>query len=769
MTRFGRPARSGPATDFDAVLDRCISDVAAGRATVEQCLAAWPQYRARLAPLLETATAINKLPQASERPQSPQRRAEFMATIGRTPQQSPHRLGWLRLPSLPIPELVRAALAMPAARAGAFAAPVVAVAVLALMLVLTGGGGTAYASTLTVFSGEVERANSANSTGWATLPDGAQLAAGDRLRTTADGHALLTFRDGTTVGLEPATELRIDRAEFTGARSIALTQLSGRLWNHVAPALHPDARYTVATPDALVLALGTVFETAIVDGETEVSAAEGVVEVQAGAVSELVTPGQQVVAQRHTQVTVAQPDEDEPRLRVEVDAPFTASLVSPDGAATGMRPDGLVFNQITGAVTTRPGEDAQRIDLHDPQSGEYTLLLRRLAEGGGEVLVSINGEQHRVSVDDLGAAGETVRVQLTIDEQDDRVLVRAAPPQAPQASTAQDSARADEDDADADSDDRETQERDDDRDNNSDDREAQERDDGRDDDRETQERLVVTDLARERAASVAADLPERARAAQEQREERRREQQAEQERDDKREADERAADERPSTALPETLSEEDRPANDDGSGPDQAGQERPDRGREARDGQEEPDGDDRNSGDSSDEAEEPRRPSEDDARASDEGAALEELDALLGGSLGDGDRPSLERVQQALDANPTLWERLPGDVRAFLLEDYPDLVPPEPDRRPGRADPDRTGDKANPRPDRSRRPAAEPIEAGDRAEDATDDGTADGSLDRSSPDDEDRDKPEDGTDEADDEHSADGDAVSESEATPDAR
>ena len=45
---------------FEAALDSCIVEIIAGRSTVADCLADWPQFRDRLEPLLEAVTAAHR-------------------------------------------------------------------------------------------------------------------------------------------------------------------------------------------------------------------------------------------------------------------------------------------------------------------------------------------------------------------------------------------------------------------------------------------------------------------------------------------------------------------------------------------------------------------------------------------------------------------------------------------------------------------------------------------------------------------------------------
>ena len=398
---------------FEDALDACIADIVADRRSVAECLAAWPQFRHELAPLLGAASAMDAAPRVAEHAPDPVRRAEFMALIRSTPQQSPHRgvfhaLGRIfAMPRLALPAGVqRATFAVSAAA-------VLAIAALAGTLLLGQGTTTAYASTVTVFAGTVEQQVDGQ---WVAMPDGATLSEGVRLRTGDDGSAVLTFTDGSTVGIEANTELLIEFVSFGVARQISLRQFSGSLWNDVVPDMSPGSFYTVRTPDAVVSARGTLFSTNVGDGVTTIDTFDGLVEVAAGDETTFVTPGEFASARAHQQVIPAQAREDSSQLALSVSAPFAASLVAPDGKATGVRQDGVAFNQISGAATSHPSDGEQQLELQRPAPGIYRLLLSRTGEGDGEIVLRFGDQLIRLSIsasDD--AVGVDLRVSIDAD------------------------------------------------------------------------------------------------------------------------------------------------------------------------------------------------------------------------------------------------------------------------------------------------------------------------------------------------------------------
>ena len=396
---------------FDDILDICLDRITGGRATIDDCLETYPQHRAELEPVLRAAIELTALPRVPERPVDPARRARFMAELRSTPQQDARRV---RLPSLgsalgslfPRGLLGRATMTL---------APAAAVAALAIVLVLGSGATPATASTLTVFAGGVERQVDGV---WAPIEDGSELLEGDRVRTTADGHALITFADGSTASLDPDTELAILEVRLDGARSITLEQFSGRLWNDVADDDRAGAGYVVRTPDAVIVVQGTIFESAITNGETSVSTAEGLVSVTAGTRRIDVQPGEIVRAGRAS-VSVTRL-EDHRAIELTIEGPFTVALIAPDGAATGARPDGAVFNQIRGVFTSNPGHGPQVLAIQRPEPGEYTLVLQRIGPGDGRIVFSGSGAPAAVP---LGGIGDAVRLKVRLGDDGGRPAI----------------------------------------------------------------------------------------------------------------------------------------------------------------------------------------------------------------------------------------------------------------------------------------------------------------------------------------------------------
>ena len=98
------------------------------------------------------------------------------------------------------------------------------------------------AAVLTVISGEVSTRFGAGD--FSSAVDGAVLYVGSGVRTGADARAVITLFEGSTVELEPASDLTIEEATTHGASTIVqLAQSLGRSWHVVTHLTTADSRY----------------------------------------------------------------------------------------------------------------------------------------------------------------------------------------------------------------------------------------------------------------------------------------------------------------------------------------------------------------------------------------------------------------------------------------------------------------------------------------------------------------------------------------------
>ncbi len=420
-------------TDLSKALDECLGRMRKGE-PIEACLNDFPHLRHQLEPLLSTALSISTAPGVS--PSDEFRRvsqARLMtrlreeaskggvSTQRRTPAQPGalvtacrgllHALGKPRALIVPVTLLLLIAM-------GGSLFTIVSLALPAQPTAL------AAQCTVSVLSGGVQVQTPGADT-WQEAVDGQILDAGSRVRTATGSYALLTFFEGSSIKLEPGTDVEIQQLERVDERSadIVLKQWLGTTWSRVVKRLDPGVRYEIQTPSAHALVRGTLFETEIDEtARTTVRTTEGLVSVS-GQNEEVFLPAGQEASVEYG----ASPSEPRPiapadsELLITAGMPAVASVCDPTGSSTGYLPDGFAFNQITGAQSTSPSAGVQVITIPNPVSGEYSVVLRCIADGTSQLNITYLSEgesvfTHASAYEITGSSEWLIPIQLEVSD-----------------------------------------------------------------------------------------------------------------------------------------------------------------------------------------------------------------------------------------------------------------------------------------------------------------------------------------------------------------
>jgi len=244
------------------------------------------------------------------------------------------------------------------------------------------------ASTLTVLSGDEVFLSGERVTERTVV-----IEQGDIVKTGNNSCALVTFEDGSTVELEPDTEISIKELTET---SMTVWQEVGRTWCGIKKLVGPFSEFEVETPSAGAVVRGTLMDIDVdAAGNTIVSAFEGIVEVVAEGVSRTLEAGMQSLIEKGKA-----PEEPEPipppknRLEVTIRGAAWALVVdSPQERSVGVVPPGLVVNQLPRATTTGPQAEPQFIMVPVPEEeGENTYhVVLYGKDDGGKANVEVKG------------------------------------------------------------------------------------------------------------------------------------------------------------------------------------------------------------------------------------------------------------------------------------------------------------------------------------------------------------------------------------------
>ena len=254
-----------------------------------------------------------------------------------------------------------------------------------VVLVLTQQRAAAAMMMLSVLDGSADVARGTGAFGRAA--DGQVLSTGDRVRTGDQSHAVVTFFDGSTVELEPATTVTVVGASGapTGAITIEIEQALGRTWSSIQKLARADSKFELKTPTTVATVRGTGFITDVLaSGATTITTAEGLVEVSA--------QGQTIAVPAGSLTTVSPGGPPSPpvpaarpqtTLRFGLHSPAYLVVIDPVGRACGIVPTGpTMVRQIPGCLATEPGVDPQLVDIPDAMTGTYSVVIETIAPGG---------------------------------------------------------------------------------------------------------------------------------------------------------------------------------------------------------------------------------------------------------------------------------------------------------------------------------------------------------------------------------------------------
>ncbi len=260
-------------------------------------------------------------------------------------------------------------------------------------------------TSLTVLSGEVMVRHGAGD--FVAAFDGQVLNEGDTVRTGTDARAVLTYFEGSTVTVEPDTQLTIENsaALADGSTVVVMSQAFGRTWHVVTKLITGSSKYDVKTPANTASVRGTAFEVSSDENATTVTTTEGTV------LSSTVNPddGRRVNVPVAAGTTLTQPkneaatfsraaDAPERKVTVTVDATNTL-VVDPLGRANGITRSGKVIVQT-------PGAQVKRVD------GKIVVTLPNLPDGALATRV-----EKRNEIDD-----DDVDVEAKLEDRDGTVV-----------------------------------------------------------------------------------------------------------------------------------------------------------------------------------------------------------------------------------------------------------------------------------------------------------------------------------------------------------
>jgi hypothetical protein len=282
--------------------------------------------------------------------------------------------------------------------------------VLGVVSMFGSGHALGAATTITIISGDIQVRHGAGT--FAPANDGDVLAAGDTVRTGDGARAVLTYFEGSTVSLEPNTELAIEDASTLtdGSTIIVMQQNLGRTWHVVTKLVTGGSKYEVKTPASTASVRGTTFtvDVAIEDAlpVATVTTTEGTVvhsapdpQEPSRRVAVPVTAGTaERIKKGETPAPAAPAPEPERKVTVEVGA-GNSIVVDPLGRANGFTRDGKRVIQTPGTTVNKDGD-------------RVIVVLPDLPDG--KLVARVDDDQQSERSDNGSKAD--VKVQTTVED-----------------------------------------------------------------------------------------------------------------------------------------------------------------------------------------------------------------------------------------------------------------------------------------------------------------------------------------------------------------
>jgi len=296
-----------------------------------------------------------------------------------------------------------------------------------------GGANTSAqnAATLAILNTAIEGARAGAA--FAPALDGEIYATGDLVRANVDGRAVLTFFDGSSLSVDPGSQVKVvalNRVSTDGIQ-VTIEQSLGRSWQSVQKLKTPDSRYEVRTPSTSAVVRGTGFLTFVQQLTT--GGTQTTYQVDEGTLQVNATAGGTVSVPAGTQVTIAEgaqapasatPIPPSPRLEVTSTGGLGFLVVAPTGQACG--PTGNKA-EIFGCVVS-----ADKVSIREPAAGRWGLFM---TSTGAVPLGTLSVDGFIGTTRNAGrttgrpyAAGDMVRTGLTLTPGPPLALTAFEPP-----------------------------------------------------------------------------------------------------------------------------------------------------------------------------------------------------------------------------------------------------------------------------------------------------------------------------------------------------
>lgn len=244
-------------------------------------------------------------------------------------------------------------------------------------------------ATLSVIAPSVERVTAAGPRAKAT--DGMSLEVGDRVVTGGSGVALITFLDGSTVTVQPKSDVVVREADTSRRDSSTIDVFinAGTVWARVARLVDPRSRLSLQSNTATATVRDGLIGAHSGRDEFHCWTQAGALSIVSADGKPLTTiaPGQMAEV-KGGKVRIDGFAVQSATLAVEASPTVLPLLQMPyHSIVAGFVGPGIEVNQVYGSTTLVQADGRRTIEVPAGDKGPYTIVLEPLADGPFEVVM----------------------------------------------------------------------------------------------------------------------------------------------------------------------------------------------------------------------------------------------------------------------------------------------------------------------------------------------------------------------------------------------
>lgn len=238
-------------------------------------------------------------------------------------------------------------------------------------------------ATLSILTGDVKRAPSGSSQPQPAA-DGMNLGVGDRVLTGPKATALVTFLDGSTLTVQPDSDVTVKKADVSGKHStIGIKVNLGTVWARVVRLADPQSSFSLESNTATA----TVHDGLIGARQNPddsfacwTRAGELTVTSKDGRKITTLAPGEMIVVKAeglpHAFAT------NQSTLKISASAGVLPLVLMADNArVAGFIAPGVEVNQVFGSMTGVAADGARVVEVPAGAPGPFTLVLEGQQDG----------------------------------------------------------------------------------------------------------------------------------------------------------------------------------------------------------------------------------------------------------------------------------------------------------------------------------------------------------------------------------------------------